>query len=149
MQDGDTLRMGRRSFAAADGSMIKKIASIPVANGAGLSPDGKTVNVSDTIVGRLRAMMMTGPGTVSPGPLLSMPGTVMQMLLGYQWADSLKVAHGGNICVGTIYTGAITVFSPEGDIEQLHVPDMFPTNLCFGGADMRGLWITASSTGKI
>ena len=29
------------------------------------------------------------------------------------------------------------------------VPDLFTTNLCFGGPDMQDVWITASSTGKI
>jgi gluconolactonase len=29
------------------------------------------------------------------------------------------------------------------------VADLFTTNLCFGGEDMRDVWITASSTGKI
>ena len=78
-----------------------------------------------------------------------MPGRVIQTLPGYQWLDSLKVEASGRVCVGTIFTGGITVFSLDGSTEHVDVPDFFTTNLCFGGSDMQDLWITASSTGKI
>ena len=118
-------------------------------NGVGLSPDGKTVYVSDTVYGRLWAMEITAPGKVKPGPLPGMPGNVVQTLPGYQWLDSLKVEEDGRVCVGTLFTGGITVFNLDGTTEHVEIPDLFTTNMCFGGSDMRDLWITASSTGKI
>jgi gluconolactonase len=51
--------------------------------------------------------------------------------------------------VGTLINGGITVFSPDGGTEHFAVPDPYTTNLCFGGDDMRDVWITASGTGKI
>ena len=86
---------------------------------------------------------------MGPGPLPIMPGRVVQTLPGFQFLDSLKVEASGRVCVGTVFNGGITVFTPDGETEHLAVPDLFPTNMCFGGEDMQDAWITASSTGKL
>ncbi len=149
IEDADSTRYGGLYYATIDGKTLIKAATIPMPNGVGLSPDGKTVYVSDTVFGRLWAMEITGPGQVKPGPLPGMPGNVVQTLPGYQWLDSLKVEQDGQVCVGTIFNGGITVFGLDGTTEHVPIPDLFTTNMCFGGPDMRDLWITASSTGKI
>jgi gluconolactonase len=147
--DPDSLRRGAVYFATIDGSTLVQAAIISRPNGIGLSPDGSVLYVSDTDFGRLWAMDVKGPGEFGTGPFLGMPGRVVQTLAGYQYLDSLKVEAGGNICVGTLFTGGITVFSPDGTTTRVGVPDLFTTNLCFGGADMQDVWITASSTGSI
>ena len=44
----------------------------------------------------------------------------------------------------------ITVFSPNGEIvERVRCPDPMPTNICFGGDDMRTAWVTLSAMGKL
>lgn len=148
-QETDGTRHGALYYATIDGSSLTRAATVPMANGVGLSPDGKTVYVSDTVAGRLWALDIVGPGKVAPGPLPVMPGRVVQTLPGFQWLDSLKVEADGRVCVGTLFNGGISVFSLDGGVEHVDVPDLFTTNLCFGGADMRDVWITASSTGKI
>lgn len=100
-------------------------------------------------MGALYYGTIEGDPLVQVGPMPGMPGRVVQTLPGYQWLDSLKVEADGRICVGAIFNGGITVFSPDGSTDHVPVPDLFTTNLCFGGADMQDLWITASSTGKI
>ena len=153
IQEGATSKSGAVYYVDADGKRLKHAATVPTANGIGLSPDGKTLFVSDTVFGRLWAMTITGPGELAPGPLPGMPGNVVQTLPGYQWLDSLKVEADGRVCVGTIFNGGITIFSLDGTTEHIPVPekapDLFTTNLCFGGAEMRDVWITASSTGRI
>jgi len=148
-QTPEVIKKGGVYYAKFDGSHIEFVADIPSANGAGLSPDGKTLYVSDTLWGRLWALTITAPGKVAVGPLPGMPGKVIQTLPNYQWVDSLKVEAGGKVCVGTLLNGGITVFSPDGTTDHVAVPDLFTTNLCFGGDDMKDVYITASSTGKI
>jgi gluconolactonase len=149
-QDDDAILKGALYYATIDGKLIIKAATIPMPNGVGLSPDGVTVYVSDTLFGRLWAFDIVGPGQVRPGPLPPVtPGRVIATLPGFQWVDSLKVEEGGRVCVGTIFNGGITVFSPDGATEHVAVPDLFTTNLCFGGDDMQDVFITSSSRGKI
>ena len=49
----------------------------------------------------------------------------------------------GNIAVATLTTGYITEISPAGAIvREVKMPDIYPTNICFGGPDMRTAYIT-------
>jgi gluconolactonase len=70
-------------------------------------------------------------------------------LQDYQLLDSLAVEAGGKVCVATIINGGITAFDPDGSTEHFAFPDVLCTNICFGGADLRDAWVTASSTGKL
>lgn len=169
-QDEEVLHKGGLYYATTDGKSIVKAATIPMANGVGLSPDGKTVYVADTLFGRLWALEIESPGKVKPGLLKKdvTPGGLVQVLPAYalpkemvpglslpartlpQWVDSLAVEESGRVCVGTIFKAGITIFNPaDGTTDFAQVPDPFTTNLCFGGADMQDVWVTASSTGVI
>ena len=64
--------------------------------------------------------------------------------------DSLAVMATGNIAVAILTTGYMTEFSPEGDlVREVKMPDVYPTNICFGGADMRTAYITLSDSGRL
>jgi gluconolactonase len=68
----------------------------------------------------------------------------------YQRFDSLAVEADGNICVATLIHGGITVISPDGAaIEHLPMPDLYTTNICFGGPDLRTAYITLSNSGRL
>ena len=148
-EDGEGARWGALVYAKSDGSQIRRAARLRTPNGVGLSPDGSTVYVADTMAGRLWAFDITGPGQVAATGLAIMPGRVVQTLPGFQLLDSLAVEAGGRICVATIMNGGITAFTPEGGFEHYPVPDRITTNICFGGEDMQTAWITASSTGLV
>ena len=80
------------------------------------------------------------------------PGTLHYDFEGYQLLDSMAVDADGNICVATLVTGAVTVVSPDGKlVEQVKVPkwDIFVTNICFGGPDLRTAYITSSGHGLL
>lgn len=152
LQYPDHLQKGGLYFGTIDGAPLIKVTTITTPNGIGLSPDGETLYVSDTIFGRLWALKITGPGAIEKTPMPDMPGKVVQTLPGFHWVDSLKVLANGNVCVGTIALegGGITTFdTTTGKTDELPVPDPFATNLCFGGPDMTDVWITASSTGVL
>jgi gluconolactonase len=42
------------------------------------------------------------------------------------------------------------VFSPRGELVEFHeAPEIYCTNICFGGDDMRTAFITLSGTGRL
>ena len=56
----------------------------------------------------------------------------------------------GNIAVATLITGHITVIAPDGRVlRQVNMPDVYPTNICFGGRDMKTAYITLSASGQL
>ncbi|WP_426959347.1 SMP-30/gluconolactonase/LRE family protein [Muricoccus radiodurans] len=140
-------------WAALDGSRIVE-AAYPVpggANGIGLSPDGGRLYVAETETGRLWAFEVIGPGELRKEPWPSSHGgRMLCQFPGFRRLDSLAVTAAGNICVATLVAGEVTTVSPDGEIiDVVRFPDRMPTNICFGGPEMRTAWITLSSTGKL
>lgn len=143
---------GALYYAKPDGSMIREVAfPIITPNGVGLSPDGKTVYVAETETSRLWSYDVLAPGELSKDPFPSVNGgKLVAGLPGYQRFDSLAVDSAGNICVGTLIHGGVTVISPDGQsTEHIEMPDRYCTNICFGGPDMKTAFITLSLSGKL
>jgi len=120
-------------------------------NGCSLSPDGKTLYAADTEGARLWAFDVEGPGVLrKPKGHAPHGGRVIAGLPGPARFDSLAVMASGNITVATLTTGMITEISPAGAIvREVKMPDIYPTNICFGGADMRTAYITLSDSGRL
>lgn len=144
---------GAVCYAKIDGSFIEEvIGPIHSPNGIGLSPDGKTLWVVETFTCRLWAFDIAAPGQLQKEPWPASPagGRFVANLSGYKGFDSLAVDADGNICIATIYDGAITVIAPDGQlVDVITFADPFCTNIAFGGADMRDAWVTLSSTGEL
>jgi len=139
-------------YALPDGSSIKEIAyPILSANGVGLSPDEKTVYVADTEPARLWAFDIESPGVLRKEKFPSPNGgRCIAGIGGYCRFDSLGVEASGNVAVATLVTGLITVIAPNGKVVRTEtMPDTHPTNICFGGADMRTAYITLSGNGEL
>ncbi|HSS00708.1 MAG TPA: SMP-30/gluconolactonase/LRE family protein [Kofleriaceae bacterium] len=138
-------------YATADGKRIVEVYFGSTGyNGIGLSPDEKTVYTAETITGRLVAFDVAGPGEiVRKGARF--PGRVIATMKGepLEYFDSLAVTAAGNVCVATLLAPGITTITPDGAYHKRAMPDLFTTNICFGGADMRDAWITLSGTGKL
>lgn len=138
-------------YAHADGSHLEEVifpSQNP--NGVGLSPDGKRLYAAETYTCRLMAFNVTAPGKVdgSAGP--GGPGIPLYRPAGYKFFDSLGVEECGNICVATIGECGISVISPAGElVEFVPTPDIFTTNICWGGADRMDAYVTLSGTGKL
>lgn len=139
-------------YAQPDGSKVVELAyPILSPNGCGLAPDGKTIYVADTEGARLWAFDIEGPGQIkAKNQHAPHSGRVIAGLGGNARFDSLAVLANGNICVATLTTGYITEISPAGEIVRAEkMPDAYPTNICFGGADMRTAYITLSDSGRL
>ena len=138
-------------YATADGASIQQVVyPMDHPNGISLSPDGGTLYAAETMTGRVWAWEIDSPGVVKPGTTPLGPGTLLYNFPGFQLLDSMAVDSEGNVCVATLITGAISVISPKGQLlRQVPVPkhDVFVTNICFGGPDLRTAYITSSGFG--
>ena len=65
--------------------------------------------------------------------------------------DSMAIDGEGNICVATIMSdgGGITTVTTKGEQSYVDMGDMFTTNICFGGADLKMAYITRSLSGTL
>jgi gluconolactonase len=148
--NADRLKLGALYYARTDGSSIKQVRGGMISpNGVRLSPDGRILYIADTYLQRLWAFNIIKPGEIAEVSPMQ-PGRIVANLQGYQLIDSLAVQADGKICVGTLFhNSGITRFSPDGQVEHFPMPDIMCTNLCFGGDDLRDVWITASGSGQV
>ena len=102
-------------------------------NGVALSPDERTLYVSDSTAG-ITAFDVATDGSLS-GARTFVPSLTE--------ADGMAVDSGGNVFVAT--RPGVGVFAPDGTLwGGIDVPGgRVPTNCAFGGADRRTLYITA------
>jgi len=148
----DRMMRGAIYYARTDGSFIRRAAHpVLTPNGVGLSPDGRTLYVSETETSRLWAYPVSGQGQLGQAPWPSPNGgRLLHGLPGFQRFDSMAVEAGGNVCVATLVRGGISVFSPEGELLEFHAaPEGYCTNICFGGPDRRTAFITLSGYGRL
>ncbi|MEJ8823158.1 SMP-30/gluconolactonase/LRE family protein [Variovorax humicola] len=139
-------------YALPDGSHIVEVAySLLSPNGIGLSPDGRVLYVAETETARLWAFDIVEPGVVRKHPFPSPHGgRLVCGLGGFQRFDSLALDAEGRICVATLVTGAISVIAPSGELlRQQTFPDIYVTNICFGGPDLKTAYVTLSATGQL
>lgn len=138
-------------YALPDGSRIREIAyPLHTPNGIGLSPDETTLYVAETETARLWRYRVVAPGELELLPYPSPNGgAIVYGAGGYQRFDSLKLEADGRICVATLSNGGITVIEPDGTAAHVPLPDSHTTNLCFAGSEMRTVFVTLSSTGRL
>ena len=138
-------------YAKADGSFLEEVIFPSYnPNGIGLSPDGKTLYAAETYTCRLTAFNVIAPGKVDETAGVGGPGIPLYRPAGYKFFDSLGIEESGNICVATIGECGISVVSPKGElVEFVATDDIFTTNICWGGPDMRDAFICLSGTGRL
>ncbi len=141
-------------YGQADGRAVHAIARPAMTpNGIGLSPDGNTLYYAETEGARLWAFDVTAPGVVHKSGWPSPQGARMLTAAPgghYQRFDSLALDALGNICVATLLHGGITVVSPDGSLcSHVPLPDLYTTNICFGGPGRRTAFITLSGSGRL
>lgn len=142
-------------YANADGSECREVIfPLDGPNGIGLSPDGRTLYVSETPSARLWAFDVVAPGEVALKPGLRGPsGRLLYSAPGVSAFDSLAIEACGNICVATIGPlgiCGISVVNPEGLlVDFVPTDDSFTTNIAFGGPDLRTAFVTLGGTGRL
>ena len=140
-------------WAKPDGSAIKEVIQPLRRRTVSVSPDEKTLYVAETEGGRLFAYDIVGDGEVAllPYPKSLNGGRYVTSDTGMRRFDSLAVEDCGNVCVATLFTGGITVASPDGGTaEFVETGDGYTTNICFGGENLaQKAYITLSWQGLL
>jgi sugar lactone lactonase YvrE len=120
----------------AEGSAVLLFGGVEWPNGVGLSPDGETVYACDYASGELLAHPAAQTDAGRPRVLARSPAGSL---------DGLALDERGGIWVALGQGGGIARFEPDGTLDHvLDVPASFVSSCCFGGPDMRDLYITTA-----
>lgn len=120
-------------FLSAEGKLSRADAGdIKQPNGIIGTPDGKTLYVADIGAGKTYQYDIDKDGTLKNRKLFCELGS-----------DGMTIDEKGNVYL----TGrGVIVFDKSGKkIAQIDVPEPWTANVCFGGKDMKTLFITAST----
>ena len=135
----EEMKPGNLYVIDTDGQARRISDGVLLTNGLGFSPDGRRLYHSDALrelirvydvhddgsVGHWRAFAATGAGSVP---------------------DGLKVAADGSVWVADAHNGRVAVFEADGRHRRdISVPRPMVTSLCFGGDDLRDLYIVTGS----
>lgn len=138
---GETPRPGHLHVIDLDGSVRTISDGIMLTNGLGVSPDGRRLYHSDARGGLVRVYDVNEDGSVGPWRRFASLGPDGV-------ADGLKVAEDGSVWVADAHGGRVAVFEPDGGHRMdLAVPLPMVTSLCFGGDDLRDLYVVTGSRG--
>lgn len=125
-----------------DGSARKVGFEIWLTNGLGFSPDGGTLYHSDSSVGTVWRYAVLDNGDLGPKePFARLEDGV---------PDGLAVAEDGSVWIALARGGhGVAVFDPSGAKQDfVRIPEPMCTSLCFGGDDLKDLYIVSGSDGS-
>ena len=113
-----------------------------LSNGIAFSPDSKKLFVCESAQNRILTYNVNENGFLSNKLVFAeLPGGD---------PDGIAFDIDGNLYVAHFGGGAIYVFSPKGIIkDKLITPGKKPSNVEFGGEDMRTLFITEDETNSV
>jgi L-arabinonolactonase len=123
-----------------DGSLHQIDTGYATANGIGVSPDGRTVYVTDMRHGQIMALDYdTSSGTVSARRLFACVPEAEGM------PDGLIVDAEGGVWSGHWAGWKLTRYDPDGRIErQISFPVQHVISFAFGGTDLDELFVTTA-----
>jgi gluconolactonase len=137
---GEEMRPGHLHVIDLDGSVRTVSDGIVLTNGMGFSPDGKTLYHCDARADLIRAYDIAGDGEVVRWTTFA--------TVANGTPDGLAVAEDGSVWVAMAHGGRVSVFEADGSLRmELPVPLPMVTSVCFGGADLRDLYIVTGSRG--
>lgn len=120
------------------GNVKKIITSMPLPNGVIAANDGKTLYVGDSHEKLWRSFSIKADGTVGEGKVFFNPDTSRQ-----DSPDGMSIDAEGNLYLSG--RGGVWVASPQGKSLGLIPVPVFCSNVTFGGADGKTLFLTCSN----
>jgi gluconolactonase len=108
---------------------------VSLTNGIGFSPDGRTLYHSDSAPGLIHVHALDAAGRATPRAPIRVEGG----------PDGLAVDTEGGIWVALYQAGAVQRYRPDGSPDaRIAVPARAVTSLCFGGTDLRDLYVVTA-----
>lgn len=135
--------VGSLYVLGVNGTCERRLSGLRCSNGLGWSPDGRTMYVTDSMVGTIWAFDFDGAN-----------GELSGQHVFAQWPasegvpDGLAVDEDGHVWTAVWDGGTIRRFTPSGRLERtVPMPVQRPTSCAFGGADLDILYVTSASIG--
>lgn len=137
----------------ADGTMQKVADGVTVSNGLAWGPDGRTMYWADTSAHVIHAFDFDARGgTLSSRrafAAFSRRDPALPLAAYHGRPDGATVDAEGCYWVAMFEGARVLRLSPAGELlRTLHLPVRCPTMPCFGGADLRTLYITTSQENR-
>ena len=125
-----------------DGKVVLLEKNMGTTNGIELSPDEKTLYVNESVQRKVWAYDLSDAGTVSNKRLLiEFPDFGM---------DGMRCDHKGNLYITRHGKGTVAIISPDGKLlQEITLAGKKPSNIAFGGADGRTIYITLQDNKNI
>ncbi len=138
--DGREPAAGSLHLIDLDGSSRVVAEGISLTNGLGFSPDGATLYHSDSRLQTVWRYDVRADGTLSEKTAFT------KTTVGSP--DGLAVAEDGSVWVALAGGSRVAVFAPDGsERASIAVAQPMVTSVCFGGSDLRQLYIVTGSDG--
>jgi D-xylonolactonase len=137
---GQDPKSGHLHMIDLDGSVYTLSDGVILTNGLGFSPDSKKLYHSDARDGLVRVYDVLEDGKLS----LWKPFVLIEN--GH--ADGLAVGEDGSVWIAIAHGSRVDVFEPNGYLrDTLSIPLPMVTSVCFGGADLKDLYVVTGSRG--
>jgi D-xylonolactonase len=113
---------------------------VKLTNGLGFSPDGSILYHADSGDQRVYKFDVSSDGSLSNRrPFMSVSTGL---------PDGLAVSEDGSVWVAIAHGGRVVRYSSEGVLEtEIEFPLPMITSLCFGGDDMKDIYVVSGSDG--
>ncbi|WP_425501790.1 SMP-30/gluconolactonase/LRE family protein [Pseudoxanthomonas broegbernensis] len=133
---GQLWRIGR------DGAATRLETGMGTTNGIEVGPDGKRLYVNESVQRKVWVYDIGADGGVSNKRLLlEFPDHGM---------DGMRSDVDGNLYIARYGAGTVAVVSPTGELlREVRLKGQNPTNVAFGGADGREVYVTLQDRGAI
>jgi sugar lactone lactonase YvrE len=124
---------------SAEGRLTQLCEGLKVANGIGISPDGRRLYHNESMAGTY-AYDLLPDGSAGEGKLLNKDLD----------CDGLAVDQEGGVWIACTSTGTIARVMPDGKLDRrIPIPGGHVTSICFAGSDWRDVYVTTASTGAV
>ena len=138
---GQVWRISKGTDGQVQGQVMTAPRAMGTTNGIDLSPDGKTLYVGESLTGQLWAYSISGHELTSARLLKTFePDTI----------DGVRTDVDGKLVVARIQKGIVAILKPDGKPDrEIILQGKEPTNLAFGGADGKMVFVTQRQGGYI